>query len=243
MMNFTNGGNAMLKKRWERILSVITALTILMALPISVLVTADTFVPENLLITDLASKKAVVKNISAGNVYEHNQFNGAGALAAVNDGSTATKVDAYGANDWGHHSGVVFELNTATYCDKVSLFAGYAEMTDTYDVYAAETEADLYNAANKIGSGIVCNGTEQTVTVGKTVKYLAVFLTDYTYNGRIAEIELWSAEEPAETPEPDSFTPENLLKTDLAGKKTVVKNITDGTVQEHINFNGHYQRR
>ncbi|MBQ7725954.1 MAG: hypothetical protein IJT66_02300, partial [Clostridia bacterium] len=129
----------MRKMRWEGLLSVLTALMLALSLPISVFVAADDFVPENLLITALASKKTVVKNITAGNVYEHNQFNGAGTLAILNDGDTETKVDAYGANDWGHHSGVVFELTAVSYSGKVSIFAGYSNMTDTYDVYAAET--------------------------------------------------------------------------------------------------------
>ncbi|MBR4761401.1 MAG: hypothetical protein IK086_02035, partial [Clostridia bacterium] len=162
----------------------------------------ETFVSENLLTTDLAGVKAIIKNIENGSVSEHNQFNGAGTLAIIADGDRETRVDAYGANDWGNHSGVLFTLNNAAYCGKVSIFAGYEAYPDKYDVYVAEELADLYSDSSRIAAGIVCTGEEAAVEVNREVKYLAVFLTDYTYNGRIAEIELWSAEK-SDTSDPE----------------------------------------
>ncbi|MBQ9480729.1 MAG: hypothetical protein IJU84_01030, partial [Clostridia bacterium] len=192
------------------------------------------FVPENLLQTDLLSKTAVVKNISAGNVYDHSQFNGAGTIDIINDGDTDTKVDAYGANDWGHNSGVLFQLNNSAYCGEVKIYSGYEEYPDTYDVYASADLSSLYEDASRVATGVVCTGTAASVTVNREIKYLAVFLTDYTYNGRIAEIELWSAQKTdsgeqggdptPEDPTPEDPTPEDPTPEDPTPEEPAVSN-------------------
>ncbi|MBO4432339.1 MAG: hypothetical protein J5852_02280, partial [Clostridia bacterium] len=229
----------MIKNFSRRVIAVLTAVMIaLFALQSAIITGATDFVPVNLLKTDLASKKTVVKDISTGNVQEHNQFNGAGTLAIINDGDTDTKVDAYGANDWGNNSGIVFTLNSKAYCGKASIYAGFADYPDTYDVYASDSEENLYTAASLIESGVVCTGDEVEVDINREVKYLAVFLTDYTYNGRIAEIELWSAEKDSGSGTLE--TSKNLLPEHTKSANGILfnKNSTAVTASDKFNQNG-----
>ncbi len=227
------------KTGYRRMVSLLLAVILLAAgLPTSLLkAKAEEFVPENVLRTEkLADITPVVRNIATGTVSPHNQFNGAGAAAILNDGDTENHADAYGANDWGHHSGVEIALTEAVYCGELKLYAGFEAYPDVYDVYASDSLDTLYDPSNKVGDAVVCAGAVRSVTIQKSVRYVAVFLTDYNGNGRIREIELWTAEEEAEQP---AFVPENVLRTDkLAGITPVIQNIASGAVSPHNQFNG-----
>ena len=225
----------MIKRLSQRVLAILTVLCIaFMSLPLLMTAFAGDFVPENLLQTDLTSVKTVVKSISAGNVFEHNQFNGAGALAVLTDGDTVTTADAYGANDWGHNSGVVFELGNEAFCGSVSLFSGYPAYPDTYDVYASDSIDTLYGNSSLIGNDIVCTGSKQSIAVNKSIKYVALFLVDYTYNGRIAEVELWSAEEG--TSGGGEPTVENVLINHTESANGILFDRTTGAVTANDKF-------
>lgn len=225
-------------KQKNRILSFVLALAVtLVSLPLSLFTSAQEFVSENAMLNNVKSMTTVVKNLSSGSVYEHGQFNGAGAVPFLNDGDTATVKDIYGANDWGHNSGILIELNSSFYAGEVRLYSGFAEYPDTYDVYASDSLDTIYSESSKVGDSVLCTGTVRKINVNKKVKYIAVFLTDYTYNGRIAEIELWTAEESSAPLEPEEFVPSNVLRADDVSIKTVVRNISNGTVSEHGQFN------
>lgn len=223
----------MIKKFSQRFLAILTVICIaFMSAPLMMTAFANDFVPQNLLQTDLSSVKTVVKNISDGNVFEHNQFNGAGALAVLTDGDTVTTADAYGANDWGHNSGVVFELGNEAFCGSLSVFSGYAAYPDTYDVYVSDSIDTLYGNSSLVADNIVCTGTEQSITINKSIKYVALFLVDYTYNGRIAEVELWSAEEGDSGDEPA----ENILLNHTESANGILYDRTTGAVTANDKF-------
>ncbi len=215
------------KTGYRGIVSFLIAAVLLAAsLPAGLLkAKAEEFVPENVLRTEkLVSITPKIKNIATGAVSEHNQFNSAGAVEILNDGDTENPRDAYGANDWGHHSGVEIALTEAVYCGELKLYSGFEAYPDVYDVYASDSLDTLYNESNKVGNTVVCAGTARSVNINKKVQYVAVFLTDYTYNGRIREIELWTAEnsgtdKPDEPDKPDK--PD--YNTDVAegGKKVL----------------------
>ena len=225
----------MIKKLSLRIIAALTAALIaLFTLQSAIITGATKFVPANLLKTDLSGKKTVIKDISNGTVQEHEQFNGAGTVAIINDGDTATKVDAYGANDWGNNSGIVFELNNKAYCGNASIYAGYDTYPDKYDVYASDSEDTLYTAASLAATGVVCTGDEVSVPINREVKFLAVFLTDYTYNGRIAEIELWSADKDAVETTPGAS--ENLLPSHTQSANGILFGRQSGAVSANDKF-------
>ena len=224
----------MIKRYSQKFLAILTVVCIAcMSLPLLMTAFAGDFVPQNLLQTNLASVKTVVKNISNGNVYEHNQFNGAGALAVLTDGDTVTTKDAYGANDWGHNSGVVFEIGTKTYCGSVSVFSGFEAYPDTYDVYASDSLDTLYSSGSLIADDVVCTGAEKSIAVNKNAKYIALFLVDYTYNGRIAEVQLWSAEEGSGD---GQTTPENVLINHTESANGILYDRTTGAITANDKF-------
>ena len=225
----------MFKQFFKKASALVLALCVLaLAVPMSSAVFADGFTPQNVLLTDVKSITPVIMNISTGAVQEHNQFNGGGAVATLNDGDTTNVVDVYGANDWGNYSGVLIELNDSAYCGSVSIFSGYEELPDTYKVFASNALDTLYSNVSLLSDGVVCKGTEQSLSINRTVKYIALFLTQYTYNGRIAEVQVWSADSAGV----EEFTPENLMISGVASFTPVIKSISTGAVQEHNQFNG-----
>lgn len=223
--------NKILNKRMLALLLAVVVLII--SLPFSLMSSAEDFISENIMLSGVKSITPVVRNITAGNVFEHTQFDGAGAVAVLNDGDTVSVKDVYGANDWGHNSGVLIELNESVFCSEVKIFSGFEAYPDTYDVYASDDLNSIYSDNSKIGSDIICMGAARKVSVDKKIKYLAVFLTDYTWNGRIAEIELWTGDE---SDVPEGFKEENLLRTELDASSGIIFDRNAKTAVENTKF-------
>lgn len=224
----------MFKKINERVTALFLAIVILvMSLPLSMLTLADDFVSENIMLNGVKSITPIVRNISAGNVYEHNQFNGNGAVSTINDGDTTNVKDVFGANDWGHNSGLLIEFNEAAFIGDIKLYSGYADYPDTYDIYASEEASAVYSDNSKVGSDVLCTGAARKIEVNKTVKYVAIFLTDYVYNGRIFELEVWTAD-PSQIPE--GFVEENLLRTQLGEASGIIFDRTAKTATVNTKF-------
>lgn len=227
----------MLKRLNKRVLAILLAVCMLaVSLPLSMLSFAEEFVSENVMLNKVASKTSVAKNISAGNVFEHNNFNGNGTLEIINDGDTETRVDAFGGNDWGVNTGVVIEFTEPVYLSEIKIYAGYEGLPDTYDVFASDGLGSLYIDKNRVGDDVACMGAARKVEVNKQVTHIAVYLTDYNGNGRIAEIEAWTGD-PTATPE--GFKEENLLRTSLGSVKGILYNHVQKTVSENTKFDEH----
>lgn len=224
----------MFKKINKRVTALFLAIIILvMSLPLSMLSSADEFVAQNLMLNGIKSLTPVVRNISAGNVFEHNQFNGGGAVSVINDGDTTNVKDVYGANDWGHNSGLLIELNEEVFVGEIKLYSGFEAYPDKYDVYASSELTSIYSDNSKVGADVVCMGAARKIEVKKSVKYVAIFLTDYIYNGRIAELEIWTAD-PSQVPQ--GFKEENLLRTQLAASSGILFNRNDKTATANTKF-------
>lgn len=155
------------------------------------------FVSENVLRTKLESHKTVAKPISGGDVIDHPNFDGGANMTSEKavDGDTSAPYDAYGGNDWGSHTGVVYTLTETVYCGTAKIYSGFEDMPDYFDVYASDSLDDLYSDENRVASSVRCADGSVEIKIGKAVRFIAFFLVDYTYNGRVREFELWSAEE------------------------------------------------
>ena len=224
------------EKYSKRILSFILALLILAAaVPAALFISAEEFVPENVFLTRLKSSAGILMDAADKTVTENSRFDGNGALAASVDGDTATAVDVYGALDWNppKYVGAKYALTEAVYAGEIKIYSGFDAYTETYDVYASENEADLFEAANKVGSGIVCGDNVQAVPVNKTVKYVAFVCTAYNGNMRVKEFELWTAEDTGE-----SFVSENAFGTKLESSAGILMDAADKTVTENSRFDG-----
>ena len=176
----------------KRILSILLAVLLLAT---TCVVAVATESPANLLQTHLASKAGVIMNTSNGQVTANDRFDSQGALAIVNDGDKTVTRDVYGALDWSpaRYVGVLFTLSESCDVTSVAVTAGYSNYSDTYRVYAGDSLETLYTAENMVGDNMVCAGDTQTAAVNDTVRYVAVFLTNYTYNGRIREVEVFGS--------------------------------------------------
>ena len=161
----------------------------MLILPFSTQATSPTV---NLLRENLLSKRGVVMVVSTGQVSDNSRFDSNGALATVNDGDETTRTDIYGALDWDppRYVGVLFTLNDVCFAQNIQITAGFPSYVDTYRVYASNNISNLYTSDNIVANEISCNGTEQTVTIGKEVQYIAVFGISYNGNMRMAEIKV-----------------------------------------------------
>ena len=224
----------MIKKLSIRALSIIVACLILAcSLPLAFIIAADDFESKNVFADEVENIKGVVMEIATGSVADHNQFNGSGSVfSSIFDGNKTDKKDVYGANDWGRNSGALITLKDSFYCGALKIFAGYANYLDTYKVYASDSLDDLYSVETKT-ENIVCDGSEKTVSLNRQVKYVAIFLTDYNGNGRLAELELWTAQK-TETP---VFEPENLLRTSVSEANGILYDTSNGSYQINSKFN------
>ena len=176
----------------KRILSILLSV-LLLAMTCIVTVAAES--PENLLLTTLDSKTGIIMNTANGQVTANDRFDSQGAMAIVNDGDKTLTRDVYGALDWSpaRYVGVLFTLSEPCDVQSVAVTSGYSNLADTYRVYAGDSLETLYTSGNMVGDNLVCAGDTQTASVNRTVQYVAVFLTAYTYNGRIREVEVFGS--------------------------------------------------
>lgn len=226
-----------MNKRFSlRVVSAVLAVIILAcSLPLALIALADESEPENVFAAHVSSIKGVIMDHNSHAVADHNQFNNSGRVFDILfDGDKSVSADVYGANDWNKYSGALITLDDTYYCGSLKLYSGYSAYPDTYDVYASDNISDLYSSEKKVGN-IVCDGSEKTVSLNRDVKYVALFLTDYIGNGRIFEVELWTATKGEQT-----FTPENILKTAVSEANGILFN-TDTrsmTVNSKFDENG-----
>lgn len=159
---------------------------------------------NNLMITNLAKAEGLLMTISDQSVSYSDRFNGNGALNAIADGNKTQHADVYGAKDssWVHpaYVGVLLTLDNEHLVDSIAITSGLKNMPDTYRIYAGTSLDDLYQNDKIIADGIVCENSTETVRVSKTVKYIAIFCTEYVGNQRIMEIEVFGTALP---PDPD----------------------------------------
>lgn len=209
----------------KRILSILLAVLLLAA---TCVVAVATESPANLLQTHLASKTGIIMNTSNGQVTANDRFDSQGALAIVNDGDKTVARDVYGALDWSpsRYVGVLFTLSEPCDVQSVAVTAGYSNYADTYRVYAGDSLETLYTAENMAGDNLVCAGDTRTAPVNRTVQYVAVFLTGYTYNGRIREVEVFGTPVPTDPTKPTASDYQAGLTVEgntlMMGEKPVV---------------------
>lgn len=186
---------------------IISLLLILIILCSALNFSAFAQTENNILRTGLSSAQGVLMYIANGNVSYDARFDSKGALSKVCDGDTVNHADVYGALDWNppRYVGVLFTLDGIYDIDRVQIYSGFANMPDTYRVYASDEIDTLYSSDSLIADSVVCSNSMATVSVLKEVKYIAVFCTNYVGNQRIKEIEAWGSisETDPETPSED----------------------------------------
>ena len=225
----------MLKKLWERILSVITAATIVLALPASVFVSADDFVPENVLQTKLQSAQGILQTVSDGSVVYNTRFNENGAIAASTNGNQTVHADVYGALDWdpARYVGVEYTLSETVYAGYAMLYTGFDALPETWNVYAAAELDALYTDASLVGNAVNCGDQGIRVTINANVRYLAFICTAYSGNMRVKEFEMWTAEASSS----EETTPENVLSAHVEDASGILYEVSTGIVSANVKFN------
>lgn len=183
----------------------------------------SSFVSENALRTKLAAAAGVNMFVSNGQIESSNRFDGNGALAKSTDGDRAAATDVYGALDWdpARYIGAVYSLTEAVFADYIMIYSGYDAYKDTYRVYASDSLDTLYSPDSIVGNNIVCGDAGVKIGVGKRVRYVAFFCTDYVGNQRVKEFELWTGE--------DTDASKNLLKDSVSSAAGIFYN-ENGTV-------------
>lgn len=174
------------------------------------------FVPENILATNVDSARCIQFYPSNHYVGDASQITSE-TIGYLTDGDKTTTYDCSTALDWDppRYLGVEYTLDDTYYIGNFKIYSGYTTSIDTFDVYASDSFATLYDDANLVASGVNCDNTgAQTVAANKNVKYVAFLISGIElYCARIAEFEAWTAEEPAD-PE---FKSHSLVLTDAIG--------------------------
>ena len=182
------------------------------------------FVSENALRTKLATAAGVNMFVSNGQIESSSRFDVKGALAASTDGDRTTATDVYGALDWNpaRYVGAVYSLTDTVFADYIMIYSGFDAYKDTYRVYASESLDTLYSPDSIVGNNIACGDAGVKLEVGKRVRYVAFFCTDYVGNQRVKEFELWTGE--------DTDASKNLLKDSVSSAVGIFYN-ENGTVE------------
>lgn len=225
----------------DRLLSLFTAVLVLAAcLPLSALASSGEFVSENLMRNEqaLVSLTSIAKYASAEAYFEQGNFKTAqvpSTFDIINDGDTETLHDAYYGWDGNNiHTGVLIELDREYSIGNMKLFSGTPDYSDTYAVYAGTSLSDLMTSGKLVKENIVCTGTERSVEINRKAKYVALILTGITLsNARIAEVELWTAEESSDSGE---FVTQNAFRTMLEGAQGVNMFVSNGAVESSTRF-------
>ena len=198
----------------------------------------EEFVSENLFEThlDTAATHGVNMFISNGAVEDSTRFS-AEKIAQSVDGDLETQFDVYGATTWEQprYVGALYVLDDVYYVDRMSLYAGIADIADDYRIYASDSMDDLYtNASLVTAEDVHCTGTLQEVSIGKNVQYVAIFHTTMNSDARIREFQLWSGEEDSG----EEFESENLFRThlDVSATHGVNMFISNGAVEDSTRF-------
>lgn len=184
------------------------------------------FVSENLLQTQLESSNSVRIRIRDTYINAADTTFSKAALDGVVDGDTETAYDVYGRIDWDDpfYIGAQFKLNNSYFCGDLVLHAGIPGYPETWEVYASDNPDNTYG--DHIGT-IVCEGTEQRLTINRSVQYLYFVCTSYKGNMRVKEFELYSAD-----PE-NTYISENVLQTKLDTAAGVSIYNTTGSIENY----------
>lgn len=159
----------------------------------------EPFASENVLLTE----NGHINSSRCIQFYPSNRYVGdatrisSETIPALTDGVTGTTYDCYSALDWDppRYIGVEYSLDDSYYIGELKIYSGYTTSVDTFEVYASDSIDSLYNEANCVVSGLDCNGTVQTINVGKNVQYIAFLISGVElYCARIAEFEAWTAD-------------------------------------------------
>ncbi|MBO4432706.1 MAG: dockerin type I repeat-containing protein [Clostridia bacterium] len=215
----------MFKQFLKKSSALLLALCVLMlAVPMSSFVLADGFTSVNVLRNNVSASRCVQFYPSNHYVDDSTRIPEE-TMAYLTDGDTSTTKDCYGALDWDppRYIGVEYTLDDSYYIGDLKIYSGYSELIDTFEVYASDSLDDLYNdESSLVASSVDCNGTAKTLTLNKTVKYVAFLISNYTYNARIAEFEAWTAEE-AGGPDPGEpgFDSVNVLRNNVSASRCV----------------------
>ena len=165
-----------------------------------------------------------------------------GVVAGLVDGNTSANHDIWGmTTDYTYGAGynwygVQYKLTETSFASHITLYADYSGMEHYYDIYASNSDEDLYCGINLMGK-VYCDGTAQTVNINKDVLYVAIVfdaITSGDTNARPKELQLWSGDEAS------AFTPVEL--TDASrGKYTsyyaAIMSPTTHVTSEYSSFN------
>ncbi len=222
-----------MRKISKRAIAYILAVVfVLQSIPLMAFFALGASESVNLFETALESSRGVSMSVETGNVQESQYFSA--ALPLVVDGDLNKDQPVQDGTGWSPawYIGAEFTLDGLYEADKLTLYSGYEALPDEYLVYASDSLDTLYEEENRISDGTACNGEAADVTVGKTIRYIAVLIggsTDGT--SRPKEFQLWSSEETGESGEPV-----NLLRTAVSSAKSVSMNASTGAVQDSTRY-------
>ena len=234
----------MKRKFFNRILSGFVAVVIAFAsLPISLFLTAQDFVPENLLLNgSLASVRAVGQwstNPSQIEDMTGNRINQAQIADIINgkDSGYTYFMDALGW-DPPRYVGLEYTLNESKYIGEIIIDAGYENREEIYNIYVSDSIGSLYSSASMVAEGVSCLDGISKITINKSASYIAVICT-YCRDGgmRIKQMKVMSGEENSGAG--GEFVSENLLtkKDTLVNSKAVAMLSTDISQVENVTGN------
>ena len=223
----------MAKKRLCRLLSVLTAITMVFTMvSAGLLYTAadETATPENVLQTRLQSVRPIIMYPTTGTVVDSNRFNAANADAVTmtTDGDRDTAAEVWGALDWdpARYVGVEYTLKDTVDCGDAYV---YAQSGEKWRVYASESVDTLYTAGSLVDT-VTATDSGVRVPLDRKARYVAFVNELYTGSIHIRELEVFAAE-------PDSgFVPENALRTKLATAAGVNMFVSNGQIESSSRF-------
>lgn len=164
-------------------------------------VSAENTESLSLLKEHTAERHGVVMNVSNGTAVRNNRFcePHSDALTLITDGDKNTHFDVYGHLDDSpaRYVGVEFTLDKVYLLTGTAIYAGFANLPESYRIYASDNPDTLYSAENIIADNILCDNSyapAETSLPSIKAKYIAFFCISYNGNQRIREIELFGKE-------------------------------------------------
>ena len=180
----------------RKILALLLSVVLLMAcIPMAISAEGE-FQEVNLLSTMLDTASPVMYYANSLGTADGSARVSAAWLSNMTDGdrNTATDIYAYSVGDWRWFGGQ-FSLTEEAFVSHIDVYGDYDNLQMYYNVFASDDLASLYRNVNK--TVIKCDGTVQTVTVNKNIRYVAIIMQNAMNSdttSRLKEIEVYSGD-------------------------------------------------